>query len=169
MAEFKPEIVDTDFDKEQELPSLEETFENAKQVFINTAEVAVVISDRLDNLVNIRNAVIEFWGKNKLDEHLTKENISYFKELQKMITDTYAEILNVVKEFELDEFCKDDMKDYFEDLMPTPDEIETESDLFEAWLVASTVKPWGEKMTALHHQILDEMHIRQPIEGSDEE
>lgn len=150
--------------KAPELPPIEEVFDNAKQAFVNTAEVAVVISKRIDNLLNIRKAAYEFWG-NMLDEKmLDSERIAYFKEKQAMTTAVYETILAVVKDFELDEFLKDDMRDYFEDVMPKADAVEKEEDLFNAFLVSGIVRPWGEKMTGLHHTMLDERDQRKAVE-----
>ena len=152
-------IAKPDF-KQEELPPIEETFENIKQVMINTADTAIVVSRRIDNLLNIRKAAYEFWG-NMLDEKMMGgERIAYFKEKQEMTTAVYETILAVVKDFELDEFLKEDMKDYFEDIMPKTDAIEKEEDLFNAFLVSGIVRPWGEKMNQLHYQMLDEAKAR---------
>jgi len=152
------------FLKAPELPPIEETFGNIKQVIVNTAEVAVVVAGRVDNLINLRSVAYKFWG-NELDaKYLSEERMEYFKKLQGMTVGYYEDILDIVKSFELDEFLKEDMKDYFEDLMPKTSDIKTEEDLFEAGIIADIIKPWGERMTQLHHQILDEQGQREVIE-----
>ena len=55
------------------------------------------------------------------------------------------------------------MKDYFNDLMPKCEDIQTEEGLFNAFLIAGIVKPWGEKMNQLHYQMLDEKKAREEI------
>ena len=152
------------WEKQPELPPLEETFDKMKQGFLMTAETAVVISDRIDNLINIRKAAYEFWGNDFKDEFITRECIQYLKAKQGMITACYENIVDVIKSFELEEFLKEDMKDYFFDLMPKCDDVETEEDLFNAFLVSGVVKPWGEKMTQMHHQMLDEQGQRKAME-----
>lgn len=152
------------FLKHEKLPPIEETFDKIKQVIVNTAEVSVVVAGRVDNLINIRSAAYKFWG-NELDaKYISEERMEYFKKLQGMTVGCYEDILDIVKSFELDEFLKEDMKDYFKDLMPKPEDIKTEEDLFEAGLIADIVKPWGEKMTQLHHQMLDERGQRKVAE-----
>jgi len=152
------------FLKQPELPPIEETFDKMKQGFLMTAETAVVISDRIDNLINIRKAAYEFWGNDFKDKFITRECIQYLKAKQGMITACYENIVDVIKSFELEEFLKEDMKDYFFDLMPKCDDVETEEDLFNAFLVSGVVKPWGEKMTQMHHQMLDEQGQRKAME-----
>lgn len=147
-----------------DLPPIEETFDNAKEVFVRTAEVAVVVAGRVDNLINIRKAAYEFWGNMLDDKYISSQRIEYFKNLQAMTVGCYENILEIVKEFELNEFLKEEMKDYFEKIMPKTNNIYTEEDMFKAYLLSGIIKPWGEKMTALHHQILDEKKAREPIE-----
>lgn len=149
------------WEKQPELPPLEETFDNIKQVIVNTAEVSIAVAKRVENLGNLRAAAYKFWG-NELDaKMLGHERIEYFKKLVVMSVECYEKILEIVKTWELEEFLKEDMKDYFSELMPHYEAVETEEDLFEAMLVADMVKPWGEKMTQLHHQILDEKKQRE--------
>ena len=73
-------------------------------------------------------------------------------------------MLEIVKSFELKEFKKEDMKDYFEELMPVIEAINDEDELCAAGLVFLTIKPFGEKMTALHHTVLDEVAQREFME-----
>lgn len=143
-----------------ELPPIEETWENAKQMFINTAEVSVIIAERVDNFMNIRDMAYKFWG-DELKGLLEEDRIAYLKYLHELSIATYKAILDVIKGFEMEEFLKDEMKDYFDVLIPKVDEIDTEKDLMNAMLIFLTVKPWGEKMTALHHSMLDEKRQRE--------
>lgn len=153
------------FLKQPELPPIEETFNNIKQVMINTAKVQIQVANRVENMANLRLATYKFWG-NMLDEKfISSERVEYFKSLVTMTVSVYEDILDIVKTFELDEFLKEEMKDYFEKLMPKVDDIKNEENLFEATLIADCVKPWGEKMTQLHHQMLDEQAQRKAIEA----
>jgi len=150
--------------KQPELPPIEETFGNIKQVMINTAEVQVVVAGRVENLINLRAAAYKFWGNMLDSEMIMRERMEYYKQLQQKTIEVYKNILDIVKTFELEEFCKEDMKDYFADLMPKADEVTSEKELFEAGLVADCIKPWGEKMSQLHHQMLDEVGQRKAME-----
>lgn len=152
------------FLKQPELPPIEETFGNIKQVIVNTAEVAVVQAGRIANLANLREAAYRFWG-NELDcKYTMHERMEYLKKLQGMTVGCYEDILDIVKSFELEEFLKEDMKDYFDDITPKVADVETENDLFEATIIMDIIKPWGEKMTQLHHQMLDEQGQRKAME-----
>lgn len=151
------------FLKKEQLPPIEKTFDNIKQVLVNTAEVQVVVAGRVENLINLRSAAYKFWG-NELDSMYTMmDRMMYFKELQGWTVGIYEDILDIVRSFELDEFLREDMKDYFEVIVPKIGDIETENDLFVAGLMTDCIKPWGEKMTQLHHQMLEEQAKRQPV------
>jgi hypothetical protein len=151
------------FDK-PELPPIEETFENAKQAFITTADVAVELAHRVDNLVNIRKAYYEYYHADISEKGIPRDIIEKLKQWQNMTIECYKSIAKIVHSFELEEFLKDEMKDYFAPLMPVVEGIETDNDLFEAFLIFGIVKPWGEKMNALHHQMLDEKKAREEVE-----
>lgn len=149
-----------------ELPPIEETFENAKQAFVNTLEVSIQLAERVDNLLNIRDYVRKFFP----DElpypwkGVMNARLKYCKALMNLSIQTYKDMLEIVKTFELEEFAKEDMKDYFEELMPVVEGINDEDELCTAGLVFLTIKPFGEKMTALHHTILDEVAQRKAME-----
>lgn len=153
-ASFKPVVTKT----QEDIPTLEETWENAKQAFLNTAEVSVELAKRIDNLMNIRDMVYKFWDVRHETEGITLE---YLKSKQELSIQTYKNILDIVVDFQMDEFLKEDMKDYFDVLIPKVEEIESEEDLIDAAIIFLTVKPWGEKMTALHHTMLDEKKQRE--------
>lgn len=153
-ASFKPVATKT----QEDIPTLEETWENAKQAFVNTAEVSVELSKRIDNLMNIRDMVYKFW---ETRGDVSKINLGYLKGKLELSKFTYETILAVVREFEMEEFLKEDMKDYFESIIPKVEEINSEEELLDAAIIFLTVKPWGEKMTALHHTMLDEKKQRE--------
>lgn len=153
-ASFKPVVTKS----QEDIPTLEETWENAKQAFINTAEVSVQLAGRIDNLMNIRDMVYKFWEPRGEFDKIT---LDYLKEKLEFSKFIYERVLTIVKTFEMDEFLKEDMKDYFEEIIPKPEDILNEEDLLNAAIVFLTVKPWGEKMTALHHTMLDEKKQRE--------
>ena len=156
-AEFKP----VKMEERPELPPIEETFENAKQAFVNTLEVSITLAKRVDNLLNIRDYASSFWkGSTFLDGMISADRMDYFKSLQDLSVAVYEALLDRTKQFELEEFLKEEMPDDYEDTIPNISVIETEHELCSAGLVFLTVKPFGEKMTALHHTLLDEQAQR---------
>lgn len=167
-AQLKAKKQTSDLKQQLEgMPSLEETFENAKQAFINTLEVSIQLATRIDNLMNIRDYAYNFWHK-EYQRMVSRSNdgnvTSYCKELMYLSESIYKDMLEIVRGFELEEFLKEDMKDYFEELMPVVDGIEDEDQMCVAGLIFLTIKPFGEKMTALHHTILDEAAQRKFME-----
>ena len=110
------------FLKQPELPPIEDTFNNIKQVIVNTAEVAVVQAGRIGNLANLREATYRFWGNEFDAKYTMMDRMRYLKELQAKTVGCYENILDIVKSFELDEFLKEDMKDYFADVTPRVEE-----------------------------------------------
>lgn len=153
--------------QQEDLPTLEETFENAKQAFILTLETSIEIAKRVDNLMNIRDYALKFWGGNLENNNIfgSSERVKYFKQLQAVSIATYEQLLEATKKFALDEFTKDEMKDYYEGIIPPIDDIKSEQNMCTAGLIFLTVKPFGEKMTALHHTILDEKKQREFMEA----
>lgn len=168
-AEFKPKAMSGAQKKEMQkqlddMPTLEETWENAYQAFVNTAEVSVQLAGRIDNLMNIRDMVYKFHGEEQMEKLSSYDRMAYLKKKLDLSIETYKAIQNIVYSFEMDEFLKEDMKDYFEEIMPSVDSLANEEDMLEAAIVFLTVKPWGEKMTALHHTMLDEKKQREYLE-----
>ena len=143
--------------QQPELPPIEETFENMKQGFITILEMSVLLAKRADNLANCRDYAIGFWKDAQYEPTL---DIKYFKELQELSIETYDKLLERAKSFDLEEFKKDDMEDYFADIIPSCDDILSEKDLCAAEFVFIIVKPFGEKMSAMHQTILDEVKTR---------
>lgn len=143
-----------------DLPPIEETFDNAKQAFINTLDVSIELSKRIDNLMNIRDYAMKFWGSEFESKFLVPERLDYFKGLQNLSTMTYQALKEATEKFELDAFLAEDLKDYYEDIIPKIDDILDESQMCAAGLIFLTVKPFGEKMAALHRTMLEEKAAR---------
>lgn len=168
-SEFKPKMISGEEKRArqkqlEELPMLEETWENALQAFVNTAEVSVQLAKRVDNLLNIRDMVYQFWGNDYLNAMDPHHRMRYLYSKLELSVQTYEKVFEIIKSFEMDEFLKEDMKDYFEDIIPKAEDLSDEDELLNAAIVFLTVKPWGEKMTALHHTMLDEKKQREYLE-----
>jgi hypothetical protein len=116
--------------------------------------------------MNIRDYASKFWANsaNAEENPFKADPVGYSKSLMELSIQIYKDMLEIVKTFDLEEFEKEDMKDYFEELMPVVEAIEDEDSLCAAGLVFLTVKPFGEKMTALHLTIMDEVEQRKFLE-----
>lgn len=151
------------FPKEELMP-LVDMFDEAKEAFAMTVETNVITAQRIDFLMWVRDQAYKFWG-NKLDEMLVmKERLSYIKDLQELCVNTYKKIAEIAKTFELEEFEKEEMKDYFEDLVPKVADIDSEKKMLEAELIFLTVQPYGSKMNQLHQLVTDELAKRRAME-----
>lgn len=160
-SKVKP--VKPEFPKEELMP-LVDMFDEAKEAFAMTVETNVITAQRIDFLMWVRDQAYKFWG-NKLDEMLVmKERLSYIKDLQELCVNTYKKIAEIAKTFELEEFEKEEMKDYFEDLVPKVADIDSENKMLEAELIFLTVQPYGSKMNQLHQLVTDELAKRRAME-----
>jgi len=146
-----------------ERPNLEEHFKIAKEGFIVTVETALETSKRVDNLMNLRDMSRRFWK-----DDATHNDVKYFKMLQHISTNAYEDILNAVKEFDLEEFKKEEMKDYFEDIIPKVEDINTEQELLQAAIIFMTVQPFGNKMVEVHRLVQEDLEKIKAIEEMEE-
>lgn len=146
-----------------ELCPIEETWE--KMMTVNVAEIdgACAIAGRWDNFMNIRDLCYKVLGNYLDDALMLDERMGLFHEMHQLSIDTYAEIAKRVRTWSLEEFLKEEMPDYFEDMFRDPKEANTERDLIEGTVIFLTVKPWGEKMVQLHQQILFEQAQREAM------
>lgn len=140
-----------------ELPPMEEVFENAKAMFLLTVETQIKTARRVDNLMNIRDYAQRFWGDEKKD-------LDYFKVLWRKSIEIYQKIYECSEQFTLEEFLKDEIKDYYAELIPHTEDIEWDDELCEAGLIWLSVQPYGQKLIQLHQLIKDEAAKREPIE-----
>ena len=100
--------------EQQELTPLIDMFEDAKEMFVMTVETNIITAKRIDYLMWIRDKVYQFWG-NMLDEKFIEaERMDYYHSMHEICLDTYRRIAGIAKTFEYEEFCKEEMKDYFE-------------------------------------------------------
>jgi hypothetical protein len=87
--------------------------------------------------------------------------------LQKISVETYEKLLEIAKTFDMEEFCKEEMKDYFEDVVPPVEDIGGEKQLLEALIIFKCVQPYGSKMLQIHQMMLDEINKRKAYEKED--
>ena len=143
-------------------------FEDAKQGFITIVKTNIITAQRIDYMMWVRDKAYKFWG-NRLDDMLVMdERLAYLKELQQVCVDTYKKIAEIAKTFEYEEFCEEDMKDYFDGLVPTVDSITTEKQMLEAELIFLCVQPYGSKMNQIHNLVQNELGQRRVNEDIEE-
>jgi len=153
-AKVKPKVVEPDFEP------LEDLFDKAKTVMVMKIDANIEVSKRVDNLMSVRDSAYRFWG-NQLDEKfLPDKRVEYFKKLQTITTETYNAMKDIAESFSLEEFKKKDMKDYFEKLIPSSEDIYREEELIEAMIIFQCVQPYGSQMNQIHQMIQDEIEKR---------
>lgn len=149
-------------EKQENQVTLEESWEKMKDIYVSTLEVSVENAKRIDNLLNIRDLVIKFYGTDYLDAMYDEDRfIAYLKEMQSLSIETYERMLDIARTFELKDFLLEDMPDWYAHLIPSVNRIESMPQLVEGALVFLSVKPFGEKMMQMHHAIMDEAEARE--------
>lgn len=143
--------------QEENLPPIEKVFEEAKNLFLMTIETQIKTAARIDNLLNIRDLAQNFW-KDKKDI-----DINYLKSLQQLSIMAYEEILEASKEFNLEEFKKPEVKDYYEHLVPKVEDVANEEELLAATIKFLSIQPYGNKLVQMHQLIQQELAKRQEI------
>lgn len=137
-------------DEEEKMEKLRSDFEDAKKMFLLTIDTQIKTANRVDNLLNIRDYAKKFWEDDILD-------MDYYKSLLQVSIDTYKEIRKRSEEFELEEFMKIDIKDYYADLLPKATDIEDEDELARVGIMFLSLQPYGQKMMGLHQLIQQTM------------
>lgn len=143
------------------LPPIEETWENAWQSFKTTIEVNVEIAKRVDNLLNVRDLCFKILGEDYVWSLDSEARMNLFKWAYDVSVATYIDIQQVIETWELDEFLKEDMKNYFDDIMPKVVNVNDEMDMLFAAIRFLSIKPYGERMNQLHYTMLDEKKMRE--------
>jgi len=145
--------------QEEEMP-LEQVFEIMREGFITILETNVITAKRVDNLLNIRDAAKRFW-----EDSIGHCNIEYYKEIQKLSVKTYEDILAIIKEkYTYENLSNPELDDWFEDIIPNVDNINTESQLMDAMIIFLSVKPYAEKVLRDHNNFQDEIEKRKASE-----
>lgn len=138
--------------KKPKLRPMEEVFQEAKDMFAMTVDTQIKTAKRVDNLLNIRDYLKAFSDETP--------DLLKCKEYQQISIETYEKVRKAVDEFSLDEFEKETIKDYFEDILIDVDNIITEHDLCRAGLIFLSVQPYGNKLIKMHQLMQDEIAKR---------
>ena len=139
-----------------EMRPIEDVFEEAKEMFAMTVETQIKTAKRVDNMLNIRDYAMGFWK----DKWQGEVDFKHIRELHALSIRTYERVLEAVRKFELEDFKKREIKDYFDGIIPTSDSISNERELERAGIIFLSVRPYGDKMLKMHQLIQDEMRQR---------
>ena len=131
---------------------MEEVFKEAKDMFAMTVDAQIKNAERVDNLMNIRDYLKAYFDETP--------DILACKVYQGISIDTYKKVREKVDEFSLEDFEKETIKDYFEDILIKPDDIKDDNDLCKAGLVFLSVQPYGNKLVKMHQLMQDEIAKR---------
>lgn len=137
----------------QNLPPIEDVFNEAKDMFALTVDTQIKTAARVDNLLNIRDMAKRFWD-------IPSVKMDDCKRYQQVSIDAYKSIREKVDEFSFEEFEKDTVKDYFEGIIPKVEDIKDDKQLLEAAIIFMSVQPYGQKLIQLHQLIQDEIAKR---------
>lgn len=137
----------------------EAMFDDAKRMFLETLDVQIKNSRRIDNLLNIEDLAINFW-KDRRPGYLAgmtdEEQCAYFQSLRQCSELTYHQIRAASEEFSFEEFSKQELKDYYEDIVPDGSDVDlTAEDILRGAIKFLSVQPYADKMIKLHHMIQD--------------
>lgn len=150
--------------KEPKVPVVD-MFNDAKEVFIMTVETAKLIAERGDNLMNIRDYVLKFYGKERFEsEYIESGRMDVYFDLLDVAIEVYDKIIAIAKDFEYEDFCKEEFDDPFEDLIPKARSFENEADMCVFGIIWLTARPYIDKTFQLHRLIQDELAKRKAEE-----
>lgn len=141
----------------EKLEQLQKEFDATKEMYLMTLDTQVKTANRVDNLLNIRDFSKKFWGDDK-----AHQNLDHYMKLLDTSIETYREIRKRSEEFALDEFVKTSVRDYYEGIVPSPENITSDLELEEAGIVFLSVQPYGQKMMQMHQyvqQCMDELGV----------
>ena len=138
--------------KKPKLPPMEDVFQEAKDMFAMTVDTQIKTAARVDNLMNIRDYLKAYFDETP--------DIIKCKKYQQFSIDTYKKVREAVDQFSLEEFEKETIKDYFEDIIVKVENIKDDEDLCRAGLIFLSVQPYGNKLVKLHQLMQDEIAKR---------
>lgn len=143
--------------KPAKLPPIQEVFDEAKEMFCMTVETNVKTAQRIDNLLNLRDLYKSFYGQ--------EGTVEEYKAMLDVSVGTYEKVLEASRKFELDEFRKPELYDYYQDIVPKVEDVTSVDSLLAAAVVFLTVQPYGGKMMQMHRLIQDELEKRGELDA----
>jgi len=140
------------------LPPIEDIFKIMREGYLTVLETNIETAKRVDNLFNIRDLARRYWG----DDDMVHNTIEYYKSLYDLSVGTYEKILEIAKErYTFEELSNMEMNNWYDEILPSVEEIITKEDMIKAMIVFLSIKPYGEKMLRDHNQFQEELMKRE--------
>ena len=134
--------------------SIQEKFDAAKQIECEILDAKVILCDRIDTYIDLRNIYRDYY-----DKVPTYDTVMHYVELCKYICMKMREIAG---NFEIDDFLKDEMEDPYQSLTRTIPDCEDEDECFEAMIRFNFIRPFAER--ALHLPQLVKQDVEELVE-----
>lgn len=135
--------------------SIQEKFDAAKQIECEILDAKIILCNRIDTYIDLRNIYKDYFGKTP-----TFEQVMKYVEICKY---TCMKMREIAGEFEIETFLADEMDDPYESLTRTIDQCEDDEECFEALIRFNFVRPFGERALRLSQL------VRQDVEELVEE
>ena len=147
--------------REERMAELQKAFDDMKKISLIIIDTQIKTAKRIDNMSNIRAYMRDF-----LDE--TPSMILIRAGVNASI-EAYEAVREATEAWTLEEFMKPEIKNYFEHITPSSDDVEDDMALCFAMIKYLSVKPYGEKLVQSHHLIQEEAARLELIEEQPEE
>lgn len=152
-ASMKPKVTKVpELTEEQKWEEMKGIFEDAKWTFIETVKVQIKAAARVDNYLNLRELAMKF-------DH-AGDDIKFIKGLQQGSIKVYEQVQKVAEGFKLEDFCKEQVPDLFEDIMPQVSDITDNDSQIVAAIGFMSITPYGNNMIQMHNLMMQEMDKR---------
>ena len=140
--------------------TIEEKFEAAKKIECEILDAKVILCDRIDTYIDLRNIYKDYFG-----ETPTFDIVMHYVELCKFVCMKMREICG---NFEFKDFVDENMADPYESLTRTIPECEDDIDCFEAMIRFNFVRPFGERALKLNRLVIEDMDAMEKAHPEDE-
>lgn len=131
-------------------PSVEEKRETLRKFYddqvwyINQlADTQVILADRIDNMLNLRELAISFG--------IEKPSISLLFDLMEESAEIYAKIKERVQAIQQSDFEQAEYQDPFKDLVPDWKAVKDDLDLLVEAIQWLSIKPFGDQVIQAYH------------------
>lgn len=139
------------------MQAVRDNFEAAKKIELEIIKTQVVVSKRIDMLVDLRDKSYDFFK-----EFLT---LGQLDALDNELTSMYEDMVKVVENYEFDDFAKEGMADPFEHMVPNTKGVLNDKDLFERYIKFLCIRPFAERALKLNRLVLEEIEKAEADNG----
>lgn len=139
------------------MQAVRDNFEAAKKIELEIIKTQVIVSERIDMLVDLRDKSYSFFK-----EFLT---LGQLDALDRELTSMYEDMVKIVEGYKFEDFAKEDMADPFEHMVPTTKSLLNEKDLFERYVKFLCIRPFAERALKLNRLVLEEIEKAEADNG----